>query len=61
MTGDVAAAAAEETPMDLRCANRECELFQLALEPDEVAPTPGEQPDRCASCGQQLRPFEPEP
>lgn len=44
-------------PSDLRCANSECDLFQLRLEADEVAPTPGAQPDRCASCGQQLRPF----
>ena len=46
-------------PADLRCLNDDCDLFELRLEPDEVAPTPGAQPDRCASCGRQLRPFDP--
>ena len=44
-------------PRDLRCANPECDLFQLRLEADEVAPTPGSEPDRCASCGLELTPF----
>ncbi|MFI5266736.1 MAG: hypothetical protein ACHQ7M_05090 [Chloroflexota bacterium] len=42
-------------PADLRCHNSECDLHLLRLEADEVAETPGSQPDRCASCGQQLR------
>ena len=48
---------ASPPPSDLRCANPECDLFQLRLEADEVTPTPGAQPDRCASCGQPLHPF----
>jgi hypothetical protein len=44
-------------PADLRCHNAGCDLYLLRLEADEVATTPGSQPDRCASCGQQLQPF----
>jgi hypothetical protein len=44
-------------PADLRCHNAECDLYLLRLEADEVAETPGSQPDRCASCGQQLHPY----
>jgi len=44
-------------PADLRCLNSDCDLFELRLEADEVAATPGSQPDRCASCGQSLRPY----
>jgi hypothetical protein len=43
-------------PCDLRCANPGCDLYQLRPEADEVAPTPGTQPDRCASCGSELKP-----
>jgi hypothetical protein len=57
------AADAEEPvpPADLRCLNEDCDLYQLRLEADEVAPTPGAQPDRCASCGQPLRPYSEAP
>jgi len=50
-------AKAEPQRSDLRCQNADCELFELKLEPDEVSPTPGAQPDRCASCGQSLEAF----
>ena len=49
----------EPPPSDLRCVNPECDLFELRLEADEVAPTPGRQPDRCASCGRQLGEYQP--
>jgi hypothetical protein len=51
----------EVNAADLRCPNPECDLYQLRPEADEVAPTPGSQPDRCASCGQQLQPFSDTP
>jgi hypothetical protein len=55
---DVSLAADSNTPppSDLRCANPDCDLYQLRPEADEVAPTPGTQPDRCASCGSELKP-----
>jgi len=53
-----AAARGEEHPLDLRCANEECELFRLKLEADEVTPTPASQPDRCAACGQPLQRYD---
>ena len=46
--------AAEMPVVDLRCLNPDCQLYRLRLERDEVAPTPGSQPDLCASCGQPL-------
>lgn len=52
-----ASAEAVSGRSDLRCANSNCELFELKLEADEVSPTPGAQPDRCASCGQPLEAF----
>ena len=45
-------------PLDMRCANPDCDLFQLKLEADEVAPTPETEPDRCASCGQPLEVYQ---
>ena len=42
---------------DLRCANRECELYELKLEADEVMPTPGAQPNLCAACSQPLEAY----
>ncbi|MBV8086934.1 MAG: hypothetical protein JO247_19170 [Chloroflexi bacterium] len=57
---DPAAEQAESQPLDMRCANTDCDLFQLKLEADEVAPTPETEPDRCASCGQPLEVYQQE-
>jgi len=42
---------------DVRCANRECELFELKPEADEVTATPGAQPNLCAACSQPLEAY----
>ena len=57
---DLEAAHVEQEPRDMRCANQDCDLFQLKLEADEVAPTPETEPDRCASCGQPLEVYQQE-
>jgi hypothetical protein len=47
--------------VDLRCANVDCELFELKLEADEVVSTPGPQADRCAACGYFLEVYRGHP
>ena len=43
--------------LDLRCSQPECLLFELRLEPDEIAPTSGDEPDCCATCGRPLEAY----
>jgi hypothetical protein len=57
---DAADAEAAQQRLDRRCANADCELFQLKLERDEVTATPQTEPDRCAACGQFLEVFDPD-
>jgi hypothetical protein len=47
--------------LDLRCSQPDCHLYELRLEPDEVMPTPDDQPDCCAACRRPLEAYPVRP